>query len=486
MQRSNNISILAFLGMGFMAILVGLVTAVGGGIPMGLLLVLLLGMVMLMRDFRFGTAILVLMMPLAATAIMPRQLLGITGLNPFNLILIATLAAALLVKVFGREPTMPLPWRFFLPLLALLVIGTYIGSSKVPLISPHFYMEQVSLYRTATEYVRDEFAKPLLTFAAIWLVGLAVSRSKAPERWLTLFGWSVIALPVMVVAAVLHSGLSLRELASPLARTVLSVTGLHANDFSVMLLPAFAAALFMLPTHKSKGARLFGLLVVGATLVGLLLTFSRAAFLGVLLVTAIFFFLRGNFRYIFFGCLFFAVVALSLPDAFIERATTGMASGHVGGRNDALTAGRVGGIWMPLLPEIGKHILLGDGINSTIWSLPSRQGVFAEGHPHNAYLRLLKDHGLLGVPLIVYFLLQVWRLYRRLSNDERMTPTVRAFYQGISVAYVIFFIQCMSGSRLLFSVQQVFYWLAIAIGLGLEYAKSREAAPHATAADVVR
>lgn len=486
MQRSNNISILAFLGMGFMAILVGMVTAAGGGIPMGLLLVLLLGMVMLMHDFRIGTAILVLMMPIAATAIMPRQLLGVTGANPFNLILAATLASLLMVKMFGRAPTMPVPWRLFTPLLLLLAIGTYIGSSKISLIAPHYYLGSTSLYRTAGEYLRDDFVKPLFSLVAVWIIGVSVARSKAPERWLTLVGWSVISLPLLVVAAVLHSGLGLQELASPLARTVLSTTGLHANAFSVMLLPAFAAALFMLPTHQSRAARLFGVVVVGATLVALLLTFSRAAFLGVLLVTAIFFFLRGNFRYIFFGCLFFAVVAVSLPNAFVERATTGMASGRVGGSNDALTAGRVGGIWAPLVPEIGKHILLGDGVNSTLWSLPARQGVFQEGHPHNAYLRLLMDHGLLGIPLIGYFLLQVWRLYRRLSVDERMTPTVRAYFKGTSVAYLVFFIQCMSGSRLIFDVQQVFYWFAIAIGLGLEYAKSRQPETPAAMANVTR
>jgi len=34
-------------------------------------------------------------------------------------------------------------------------------------------------------------------------------------------------------------------------------------------------------------------------------------------------------------------------------------------------------------------------------------------------------------------------------------------------------VQCMSGTRLIFELLHVFYWLAIAIGLGLEARKQR-------------
>jgi O-antigen ligase len=483
MQRSHPFSLLALFGIAFAAVIIGFLTGIGGGIVAAGLMIVIAGGLALVRDFRVGVMALMLMMPIAATTIMPRQMFGITGMNPFNIVLAATLASLLVAFLFGQVRLMPVPQKIFGPLVFLLALGTYIGASKVKMIAPHFYIDTPTLYHTATEYARDEFIKPMLMFLTVWLIALAVSVSKQPERWLTLFGWSVIWLPLLVAAAVLHSGMSLHELASPQARTALSVTGLHANAFSVILLPAFASALFMLPTRKTFVGKVFGLVVVGATLAALLLTFSRAAFLGMLLVTAIFFFLRGQFRYIFFGCLFFAVVAVSLPGAFIERATQGMGDGNrVGGHNDSLTAGRVGGIWTPLVPEILKHPLLGDGVGSTLWSAPARQGVFMEGHPHNAYLRLLMDHGLLGVPVIAYFLLQIWRLFQRLSQDQRLSPTGRAFFQGTRMAYMVFFVQCMSGSILLFDMQQVFYWFAIAIGVGLErYLDTRAPAASAVA-----
>ncbi|MFC7652957.1 O-antigen ligase family protein [Pseudoduganella danionis] len=321
-----------------------------------------------------------------------------------------------------------------------------------------------------------ELIKPMLILVAVWLLCAAVAQSEKPQRWVALVGFSIVMLPILVFLVAGLSGLSLREMATPAARTFLNATGLHANELAVELLPAYAAALFMFPSYRSLNAKIWGAAVMGATVLALVLTFSRAAFLGVILVTFAFFFLRGSYRYIFAGVLVFAVVAAVLPDSIIERATTGMGQkGTIGAHNDPLTAGRVRGIWLPLLPDVARHPILGDGTNSILWSTPARQGLIVEGHPHNAYLRLVKDHGIVGIPLIVYFLLQVWRLYRRLARDETQTPLVRAYFNGMSVALVVFFVQCMSGTRLIFELLHVFYWLAIAIGLGLEARKQRVA-----------
>jgi len=226
----------------------------------------------------------------------------------------------------------------------------------------------------------------------------------------------------------------------------------------------------MLPVYQTVRGKIVGLVVIGATVMALLLTFSRAAFLGVLLVVCVFFFLRGNMRYVLIGLFVCATVAVLLPDSFVERATTGFGKGGVGSRqHDTLTAGRVGGIWLPLLPEIAKHPIIGDGVNATQWSLPAREGLIVEGHPHNAYLRLLMDHGVVGLAVVGYFLLQVWRLFRRRANDVTQPPLIRAYFNGVSVALVIFMIQCVSGSRLIFDYIQVFYWFAIAIGLAIEH-----------------
>src|SRR5262245_2442730 len=68
----------------------GLVVAVAG-LNALYLCVSLLGCVFILRDFRIGVVLLVLLLPISRGAMFPHELLGITGLNPLNLLLAGTL-----------------------------------------------------------------------------------------------------------------------------------------------------------------------------------------------------------------------------------------------------------------------------------------------------------------------------------------------------------------------------------------------------------
>jgi hypothetical protein len=46
-------------------------------------------------DYRIGVVLLMILMPLSDSALFPHQMLGVTGLNPLNLLLLATLAGCL-------------------------------------------------------------------------------------------------------------------------------------------------------------------------------------------------------------------------------------------------------------------------------------------------------------------------------------------------------------------------------------------------------
>jgi hypothetical protein len=47
--------------------------------------------VFILRDFRIGVVLLILLMPLSASYFFPHAMLGVTGLNPLNLLLMCTL-----------------------------------------------------------------------------------------------------------------------------------------------------------------------------------------------------------------------------------------------------------------------------------------------------------------------------------------------------------------------------------------------------------
>src|SRR5262249_1554093 len=73
----------------------GLVVAVAGVNALYLCLSLV-GCVFILRDFRIGVVLLVLLVPISRSTVFPHELLGITGLNPLNLLLAGTLGAYLL------------------------------------------------------------------------------------------------------------------------------------------------------------------------------------------------------------------------------------------------------------------------------------------------------------------------------------------------------------------------------------------------------
>src|SRR5437016_7867329 len=60
------------------------------------LCVSLLGCVFILRDFRIGVVLLIVLMPISGTHLFPHAMLGITGLNPLNPLVVGTLGSCLL------------------------------------------------------------------------------------------------------------------------------------------------------------------------------------------------------------------------------------------------------------------------------------------------------------------------------------------------------------------------------------------------------
>src|SRR6185295_7250769 len=66
--------------------------------------------VAIMLDFRAGVALMLLMLPSAASTLFPHRLMGITGLNPLNLLFLATLGSYIVHgRLHAAAPLVPKP-----------------------------------------------------------------------------------------------------------------------------------------------------------------------------------------------------------------------------------------------------------------------------------------------------------------------------------------------------------------------------------------
>ena len=145
------------------------------------------------------------------------------------------------------------------------------------------------------------------------------------------------------------------------------------------------------------------------------------------------------------------------------RLSMGMDSGDA----DAVSAGRVLGIWGPLLPEMLNSPLWGNGRGAVMWSEPMERGLMhIVTHPHNAYIELYYDMGLLGSALVIAYFLHVWKGFRALGSNAFLTPEMRGFYKGAAAGLVCFFVTGFAGSSFVPKPEYAFLWIAIGMMYG--------------------
>lgn len=430
----------------------------------------LVACIFIFLDFRIGVTLLIVLMPISASAVFPHSIGGITGLNPLNLLLLGTLASSLIQRPgsVGLMPFAPRPliWRYVVPLTIAGVMGApHVG--EIP-----SYLQALGLYEFngASSYLRDMLIKPLFMVLFAVLVGAALARSRHLEAFLLPMLFAVWCMGLMAIVFVYLSGASLGELASNRARGFFSPLGMHANDLGRCYATAYALMLFTFAATKDFPLRMALLASMGMTVIALILTFSRGAFLGFVVVNLLFLISRRQILPLLLGSIALAGMAFMLPGAVLDRLGMGWDSGL-----NVISAGRVDDIWLPLLPEVWSSPLFGHGIGAILWSDAMRAGsILQVSHPHNAYLQAALDMGIIGLLLLCSYFIGVWKGFRQLSRSPALDPTRRGFYAGAAAGLTAFLLTGFAGSSLMPVPEQSFLWLAI----GMMYGEQANQAEH--------
>jgi hypothetical protein len=458
-ERSAGLA-LGVVGLGLFGVVCGIGLAVGELQALVASLTLLACFAVL-ADFRIGAVLLLVMLPVEGSYLFPHSVFGVTGLNPLNLVLAATLFSYLIrghaLKTFLPKP---LGWLFIVP----IVIAGLLGTRHVNEVHPYFYDMEVVHFTDALGYLRDVLFKPMLTVVAALIIAQAVAKSKKAENILVPFIVAVWLMSVMAIGYVVAEGVSLGALALSSSRTFFSALGMHANDLGRLYAVAYALLLFT--WGETKDARLKTLLLVtmGVLTLALLFTFSRGAFVGWVGVNVLFLLWKFNARTAGLALLAGGAGMLLMPGAVISRMSMGLAGG---GDVNEFSAGRVEEIWLPLLPELFNSPIWGNGLDATMWA----KALWAEmmlpvTHPHSAYLQSILDMGLLGTGLLLAYYWHVYRTCRDLGSNANLSPTMRGFYQGAVAGLLCFIVTGFAGSSLRPTPEFAFLWIAIGMMYG--------------------
>jgi len=371
---------------------------------------------------------------------------------------------------FNRTPLSPFPNIFWWAYLIPILIGAVNGLShlrEVPLQG----IDLIGVvYLDSKSYLTGLIIKPLFIVVCSWMLGTAVLNSKKPEKFIMPLICSPVLPALAIIFFVMLNGFDIRFLASDRSRTVLSVLGMHANEFGLLLGTSFALILFLLPATQGKVEKFWMITCLSIITIALLLTFSRGGYMIAFVAVITFLILQKKTRYILIFSLVLCIFGLLAPGVFWERITTGVHQASArdisGANSDALTAGRFY-LWQNLFPEFWKSPLWGSGVGSTAWSSLVKKGHTFVNHPHNLYLRILLDLGLMGMVLLTLFVRFILRNVKKVADDQSVPKIFSSLARGTQVALIGFLLAGMANGQYISESELSILWLSIGILLPL-------------------
>ena len=236
-------------------------------------------------------------------------------------------------------------------------------------------------------------------------------------------------------------------------------TGHHANDVALILVVGFWTAVVVVAVVKKAWMK-YGLSVIAVgILVAMMLCKSRGGMLA--------FSRRGC-------CSACCAIASCWPSSRSARSWSPCCSECGGASDDGLedqdvetmTAGRMTTLWPPVIDAIEREPLVGYGRLESCTS-KSPFAVYESqrqmpSHPHNAYLELLLDSGLVGLVVVLAFLLRL--LYCMFVAARYPDPLLAAAGAVGLTALTAYMMAGLAGHSLFFTDRTVFIWCFIAVG----------------------
>jgi O-antigen ligase len=446
-----------------LAITLGVVSAaVDPGIAL-LFTIAMLPVPFILHDFRFGVALLVVIIP--STTLLP----SVSGLNVLNYLVITTLVSFAVKHAFKRSEIAWLPKELLFFFLLPVTMAIIVAWPRIPEAARNYWFNtNASFLFDPPTYVVTRYIKPIFYYLSFaFLLANAVRLSRRPERFLTLFAVASVAPAAAVIYGVVRYPGPLADVVSN--RMFMEWSGMHANDFGMLLAFFAGPLLFVFLGTRDHGMRLLCFAAFLFVTIGLLLTFSRGGALayGISMLSYLVFARRVRMLLVL-G----AFVCLSLfaaPDILVDRLTTGLRWGALSDVSneyrDDLTAGRVAN-WVILSSEIFESPILGQGMGSTQWSSAVTMGRYRADHPHNIYLEILMDIGILG--LVAFILLFRWyfRVLQKLVASAVIPSNMLLFFKGVRASIIGMLAMAATHAYYMPNPAQGALWIALGLMFG--------------------
>jgi O-antigen ligase len=461
------------------------------------------------KDWYKALCGLILFMAFLEHPDMPKNIMGFQGLNPWNILLLNILLAwAVGRKNEGLTWDMPARINWVLLLyLCIITIGfvRFINSEGL---SEHIKtMEDIE-----SESFGNLFGEYFINTVKWVIPGLLLfdgcrSHDRFKYAMAALLGIYILLAFQIIRWMPFAEVLSGEELSHRSLKILKNEVGYHRVNLSAMMAGASWAVLAFLPMVRGLTRRLLVIGIALSMLLALALTGGRAGYGTFLVVGLILCLLRWR-KYMILLPGVLLVVIVAFPGV-TERLTAGFSSSSkdvnplvTGAKQFSLNKEKYGEIdlytitagrsvaWPYVLDKIGESPWIGYGREAMITT-----GLYAFlwdnfqedfPHPHNAYLQLLLDNGILGaIPVLLFYLIVLsWGI--SLFGDSRDPVFITA--GGVAAALVLALMVAAIGSQTFYPREgAVGMWCAICLMLRVRSERVRlDASAGGVSADSIR
>lgn len=207
-------------------------------------------------------------------------------------------------------------------------------------------------------------------------------------------------------------------------------------EYLIMTLPFALTALL---TAKKPSSRLAALIATGASALCLVYTWSRGAWLGIIMALLFYFLIysRKTLSVLCFGLLGIPFLPLVLPSTVITRFTS------IGNLADTSTAYRVH-IWMGSL-NMARDVMFsglgsGMGVFAAVYPQYALGGIEAAPHSHNLYLQMAIELGIFGLLAFVIAMICFARQTLSCRIDDPTRDRTSFLYSASGLCGVLAFL----------------------------------------------
>jgi O-antigen ligase len=422
------------------------------------------------RNWFVALCVTILLMGVIRHRHMPDSIGDIQGLNYFNILLLNVLLAW-----YFQRGKRPLAWD--MPRSVTLLLAAYFLVVLVGFL--RLWIDPRGLQAYSSAYLISEHLVNCVkwTLPGFLLFDACRTRRRILIALVVLLGTYVL-LAVQVIRCMPIGYLASGErLAARAANSILTTVGYSRVNMSMMLSGAFWACVAILGLFRSKVQRLAVLGAAGIILLGQALTGGRAGYGTWALVGLLLCVVRWR-RFVLLIPVVVLAVTLLAPGVS-ERMLMGFGarSGPVVSRDDdaEITSGRTL-IWPYVIAKIqqspvigyGRLAMIRTGLKEKVW------GELGESfpHPHNAYLEILLDNGILGLLAVVpFYLLVLWHGFQLLSDR---TDAIYGAAGGVACSLVLALLIAGIGSQTFYPREGAMgMWCAIGVMLRVSVERSR-------------